>query len=396
MRRFILVLLLAVTAPSIAEAGNACVSNGRNPGQLVGYNGIKLVPQGFPSEYSSVTQSAMAMWNDPGCNVGGSSFPQFSFSSGLRTITVQWMPGKGPRCGTFAGSTITLWASHDHPVTHEEIPCAGTESGRELEVLADTLAHEMGHVLGLNEAPPSTSCASFIMAARRIDMDGKVAPRSVQSCECQSVAEANVTPEEAANNVEPPGGGEDGDGGANYDPPSPIVIDVDRRSYRLTSAQDGVLFDVDADGELEAVAWTEPDPGDAFLTLDRNGNGTVDDGSELFGNFTWQHPSDDPNGFRALAPFDEPEWGGDGDGVITAGDRVFGQLRLWFDRNHDGVSQPDELEPPGDRGITAFELGYFLSERRDRHGNLFRWRAMVHFDHLRRQAAADVIFVTVE
>ena len=120
--------------------------------------------------------------------------------------------------------------------------------------------------------------------------------------------------------------------------PTPIVIDLDRRGFRLTSVARGVEFDVDADGAPERVSWTDRRSKDAFLARDRNGNGVIDDGSELFGNFSPQDATEDSekNGFRALAMFDKKSAGGNEDGVISARDAGSTLLILWREhRNHD-------------------------------------------------------------
>src|SRR5436190_12147755 len=73
-----------------------------------------------------------------------------------------------------------------------------------------------------------------------------------------------------------------------YSQPSPIVMDLDGNGFHLTSAAAGVQFDLQASGRRDQVSWTEPGSHDAFLVLDRNGNGLIDDGSELFGDHTPQ------------------------------------------------------------------------------------------------------------
>lgn len=78
---------------------------------------------------------------------------------------------------------------------------------------------------------------------------------------------------------------------------------------------------------------------EAFLVLDRNGNGVTDSGRELFGSVTPQPVTTTPDGFLALGVFDGAGNGGNSDGVIDNNDAVFSQLRLWQDSNHDGISQ---------------------------------------------------------
>ena len=73
-------------------------------------------------------------------------------------------------------------------------------------------------------------------------------------------------------------------------PSSPIIVDSFRNGYSLTSVSDGVWFDLDADGVPELVSWTQRDSDDEFLVMDRNGNGRIDDGSEMFGNHTPAYP----------------------------------------------------------------------------------------------------------
>jgi hypothetical protein len=130
----------------------------------------------------------------------------------------------------------------------------------------------------------------------------------------------------------------------------PLAIDLDSdgiETIGITTTP--VFFDHDGDGTPSPTGWLHGD--DAWLVLDRNGNGAIDAGAELFGTDTLKS-----NGQFALSGFDAlRDLDSDGNGLLNASDTAFAQLQLWQDLNQDGLSQAFELRPLADHGITAID-----------------------------------------
>jgi uncharacterized protein YajQ (UPF0234 family) len=124
----------------------------------------------------------------------------------------------------------------------------------------------------------------------------------------------------------------------------PLVLDLDGDGIELSHVKDGVLFDINADGQKDQTAFVSG--GDAFLALDRNYNGLIDDGSELFGD---QNGAFD--GFEELRKYDNNK-----DGIINSEDPVFHKLRLFGDDNRDGFSQLGEIHTLQQKRIEAILL----------------------------------------
>ena len=180
-----------------------------------------------------------------------------------------------------------------------------------------------------------------------------------------------------------------------------IVSTNPHSSYTLTSADRGVAFDVDADGNLDQVAWTEAGTDVAFLALDRNGDGRISTGQELIGDRTVPGVRVGVNALAQLA--EHPgTWG-----AVDSDNPLFARLRLWTDANHNGVSEDDELRPAGGE-LAAIGLGYTPHRRLDGHGNQSRYRGFVHLrtepgrnraltpedDRIRRRYIYEVCLVT--
>ena len=113
---------------------------------------------------------------------------------------------------------------------------------------------------------------------------------------------------------------------------SPLAIDLDGDGVETVSADNGVYFDHDGNGFAEKTGWISSD--DALLVRDINGNGQIDDGSELFGDQTvLSNGKKAANGFEALADLDSNQ-----DGVFDGDDDAFGEVMVWQDLNQNGVA----------------------------------------------------------
>jgi hypothetical protein len=175
---------------------------------------------------------------------------------------------------------------------------------------------------------------------------------------------------------------------------TPILFDLSGKGFHLTNTDEGVKFDIFANGQPQLIPWTTPDSDNAWLVLDRNGNGMIDNATELFGNLTPQEASANPNGFRALAEYDKPINGGNDDGIIDQRDAIYSQLRLWIDMNHNGISEPDELITLRSAGIESIDLNYQAIFKTDENGNVYRYRGKIDdTEHKQVKSCYDVFLV---
>lgn len=150
-------------------------------------------------------------------------------------------------------------------------------------------------------------------------------------------------------------------------PRDPLILDLDGDGIETTSLTGSTAhFDLDVNGFAERTAWVSGD--DGLLVLDRNGNGRIDDGTELFGDQTLlSDGTRAASGFEALAEFDSNT-----DGVIDEQDAIYSQLRVWRDINGDGVSVLSEFAILRELGIVSINLGSVVTGVTDVMNNIQR------------------------
>ena len=183
-----------------------------------------------------------------------------------------------------------------------------------------------------------------------------------------------------------------------YDcPPCPIGLDLQGNGLKLSGPNPPLYFDLNADGTPDRTSWTRVQTKDGFLAFDRNGNGRIDDGKELFGNFTplLLSPAVARQGYEVLEEFDRAELGGNEDGMIDEADAVFEHLVVWMDVNRDAVTQDGELQPLAEVGVQAISLFYYHHEQEDQWGNVLRWWSPIYFEDGSESLSADVFFAPV-
>ncbi len=362
-----LVVLNLLAAPSLvaAQCGTQTIANYVTPSQL-GFDRVNVVAQNFPPHLAGAVSTAIGFWNDSSCNSDTHRFPYFGSSLGDYTVNVTWANGyrADGACGVFNTSSHQITIYSHALVNGQQVPCIG----QNYDAISQTIAHELGHFLGLDNAP-SYCTSGQMMAAMWYDYStGNFGHASPTPVECDTANNINTTFWETG----PP------------DPTpwceaygcSPILIDLDADGFRLTGLSSPVVFDINADGEPEILSWTRPGEDDAFLVLDLNANGRVDNGSELFGNHTaLADGSTATNGYDALARYDNSSEGGDSNGFIDAGDAIFNALRLWIDDNHNGRSEVSELLTLRDASVMRISLHYHESRRHDKYGNSFKFLA---------------------
>ncbi|WP_233254753.1 S-layer family protein [Limnohabitans sp. 2KL-51] len=145
---------------------------------------------------------------------------------------------------------------------------------------------------------------------------------------------------------------------------TPLVLDLNGDGVQTTGLENPVSFDIDGDGKTDSTAWASG--ADGLLVMDLNGDGLINSGAELLGEaFVTPDGTKPSDGFAALATLDSNR-----DGLITASDSKFAELRLWLDANGNAVTDAGELKTLADFGIVSLNLNAQASTT-ENNGNLF-------------------------
>lgn len=168
---------------------------------------------------------------------------------------------------------------------------------------------------------------------------------------------------------------------------SPLALDLNGDGIQTLSLADNFIhFDHDKNGFAERTGWI--DPNDGLLTLDLNGNGKIDNGGELFGNYTKHGTMNAVNGFLALGMYDTNL-----DRQIDRQDRIWNDLRVWRDQNSDGISDNGELFTLESLNIKTLHLHYTSSTYVDSNGNAHKQQGAYIKTNGQIAALTDVWFL---
>ena len=134
---------------------------------------------------------------------------------------------------------------------------------------------------------------------------------------------------------------------------SPLVLDLNGDGVTSTFiSETSTYFDLDNNGMKERTGWVQST--DGLLALDKNSDGVINDGNELFGNYTKDTLGNySNNGFDALSKYDT-----DHDNVIDANDEIYTALQVWQDSNTDGITDAGELHSLSELGVSSINLTY--------------------------------------
>ncbi|MBU2591569.1 MAG: hypothetical protein KKC21_06085 [Nitrospinae bacterium] len=144
----------------------------------------------------------------------------------------------------------------------------------------------------------------------------------------------------------------------------PLILDLDGDGTETIGVDAGAYFDHDANGFAEQIGWASPD--DGLLVLDRNNDGLINNGRELFGDNTLlKSGAIATDGLQALADLDD-----NGDGKIDINDAAFAELKVWQDTNSDGISAAEELHTMEELGIKSLNTTYTTTNITHPSGNI--------------------------
>ena len=145
----------------------------------------------------------------------------------------------------------------------------------------------------------------------------------------------------------------------------PLALDLNGNGIETLAADGhaGAMFDHERNGIRTGTGWVHSN--DGILVYDRNGDGKINNGGELFGDNTLlKDGSTAAHGFAALAELDE-----NGDGKVDAADKTFSKLGVWRDLNHNGISEEGEIFALKDLRIKSLNLGYTQADKDLGNGN---------------------------